>query len=160
MDKGTTVAEIYEATRLLKQAGIEVGFFLQFGYPGETRADIELTLKMLRETMPDDVGISVSYPLPGTKFYERVRTELGEKTNWIDSADLAMLYRGPFSQRFYRTLHRAIHREFRLRRALLALSDGLRRPTTMRPAHLRRAASVPYHWLGWQWNRLQLNRYS
>ncbi|MBI3733871.1 MAG: B12-binding domain-containing radical SAM protein [Chloroflexi bacterium] len=157
MDKGTTVGEIYEATRLLQAAGIQVGFFLQFGYPGETRADIELTLKMVREAMPDDIGISVSYPLPGTKFYERVKLELGEKTNWVDSNDLAMLYHGPFPQTFYRTLHTVVHREFRMRRALRAVGAALRHPVTLRPAHLKRAASIPYHWLGLHANRLRLN---
>ncbi|MBC7872155.1 MAG: radical SAM protein, partial [Chitinophagaceae bacterium] len=74
MEKGTTVEQIYEATRQLHANGVKVAFFLQFGYPGETREDIELTLKMVRDLMPDDIGISVSYPLPGTTFYERVRT--------------------------------------------------------------------------------------
>ena len=64
MEKGTRVEQIPEATRLLHDAGIEVGFFLQFGYPGETCEDIELTLQMVRECRPDDIGISVSYPLP------------------------------------------------------------------------------------------------
>ena len=96
MDKGTTVEQIYEATRQLHTHGVKVAFFLQFGYPGETRADIERTLQMVRDLLPDDIGISVSYPLPGTPFYERVRGELGERANWVDSDDLAMLYRGPF----------------------------------------------------------------
>jgi len=72
MEKGTTVEQIYESTRKLKRAGIRVGFFLQYGYPGETRADIELTLKMVKDCLPDEIGVSVSYPLPGTKFYETV----------------------------------------------------------------------------------------
>jgi anaerobic magnesium-protoporphyrin IX monomethyl ester cyclase len=118
MDKGDKVEDIYNAARQLKRAGIETGFFLQFGYPGETWDDIQLTLKMVRECQPDDIGISVSYPLPGTKFYERVKMELGDKQNWIDSNDLAMLYRGPFPQEFYRILHSRAHHEFRLRRAL------------------------------------------
>jgi radical SAM superfamily enzyme YgiQ (UPF0313 family) len=74
-------------------------------------------LKMVRECAPDDIGISVSYPLPGTKFFERVKLELGEKQNWVDSDDLAMLYRGPFPQEFYRILHGHVHHEFRLRKA-------------------------------------------
>jgi len=135
MDKGDTVEDIYNAARQLKRVGIEVGFFLQFGYPGETWDDIQLTLKMVRECAPDDIGISVSYPLPGTKFYERVKTELGEKQNWVDSDDLAMLYRGPYPQEFYRILHGRVHHEFRLRRAL-------RQP---RPRSL---AAAPYHILG------------
>jgi anaerobic magnesium-protoporphyrin IX monomethyl ester cyclase len=79
---------------------------------------VQMTLKMVRECAPDDIGISVSYPLPGTKFYERVKLELGEKQNWVDSQDLAMLYRGPFPTEFYRILHGRVHYEFRMRKAL------------------------------------------
>jgi anaerobic magnesium-protoporphyrin IX monomethyl ester cyclase len=122
MDKGDTVGDIYNAARLLRSNGIEVGFFLQFGYPGETWEDVQQTLKMVRECAPDDIGISVSYPLPGTKFHERVKLELGEKQNWVDSEDLAMLYRGPFPTEFYRILHRRVHYEFRIRSALKQLS--------------------------------------
>jgi len=135
MDKGDTVQDIAKAARLLKGSGIEVGFYLQFGYPGETWTDIQLTLKMVRACQPDDIGISVSYPLPGTKFFERVKLELNEKQNWIDSADLAMLYRGPYPQEFYRILHGRVHHEFRLRRSL----------SRFRPRSL---AAIPYHLLG------------
>jgi radical SAM superfamily enzyme YgiQ (UPF0313 family) len=114
MDKGQTVDDIRRAAQLLHRHGIEVGFFLQFGYPGETWADITLTRRMVRECAPDDIGISVSYPLPGTKFYERVKLELGAKQNWEDSNDLALLYRGPFPAPFYRALHRLVHAEYRL----------------------------------------------
>ncbi len=117
MDKGDSVADIYTAVRLLHAHHIEVGFFLQFGYPGEDWTDIRRTLKMVRDCLPDDIGISVSYPLPGTRFYERVKLELGEKQNWQDSEDLAMLYHGPFPTEFYRILHGRVHHEFRLLRA-------------------------------------------
>jgi anaerobic magnesium-protoporphyrin IX monomethyl ester cyclase len=117
MDKGDTVQDIYQAASALRANGIEVGFFLQFGYPGETWADVQKTLKMVRECAPDDIGISVSYPLPGTKFFERVKLELGEKQNWVDSDDLAMLYRGPFPTEFYRILHGRVHYEFRIHQA-------------------------------------------
>jgi anaerobic magnesium-protoporphyrin IX monomethyl ester cyclase len=117
MDKGTRVEQIHEAARRLKRAGIRVGFFLQFGYPGETREDIEKTIQLVREGDPDDIGISVSYPLPGTKFYQSVREQLGEKQNWQDSQDLAMLYQGGFSTEFYRKLHSVVHKEFRARKA-------------------------------------------
>ncbi|MBF6606352.1 MAG: B12-binding domain-containing radical SAM protein [Chloroflexi bacterium] len=116
MDKGTRVEQIVEAAQRLRTAGIRVGFFLQFGYPGERREDIEATRRLVRECLPDDIGISVSYPLPGTPFYERVRADLGSKRNWDRSDDLAMLYRGPYSTRFYRRLHGVVHKEFRLRR--------------------------------------------
>jgi anaerobic magnesium-protoporphyrin IX monomethyl ester cyclase len=135
MDKGDRVDDIYQAARRLKALGIEVGFFLQFGYPGESWDDIQSTLKMVRECAPDDIGISVSYPLPGTKFFERVKLELGDRKNWVDSNDLAMLYRGPFPTEFYRILHSRVHHEFRLRRA-------------WRMRDWKRLARWPYHLVG------------
>ena len=130
MDKGTRVEQIVEAARRLRSAGIRCGMFLQFGYPGEGAAEIEATRSLVRECRPDDIGISVSYPLPGTKFYERVRADLGDQQNWVDSNDLSMLYEGPFSTRYYRRLHRVVHKEFRLRQAA---------GTTSAAAHLARA---------------------
>ncbi|HSN76745.1 MAG TPA: radical SAM protein [Anaerolineae bacterium] len=128
MEKGTTVEQIYEASRRLHAAGIQVAFFLQFGYPGETRADIELTLQMVRDCQPDDIGMSVSYPLPGTPFYERVRNELGAKQNWQDSSDLAMLYQGPYATEFYRQLHAVLHKEFRAHKTWQTLTQRSNAP--------------------------------
>ena len=69
MDKGSRVQDIYRARENLRRHGIRACFFLQFGYPGETWNEIEETIRMVRETRPDDIGVSVSYPLPGTRFY-------------------------------------------------------------------------------------------
>lgn len=145
MEKGTTVEQIYEATKQLHAHGVKVAFFLQFGYPGETRDDIDKTLRMVRDLMPDDIGISVSYPLPGTGFYSAVKHELGERANWIDSQDLAMLYRGPFRTEFYRQLHTVVHKEYRARKTARELRGLVNHPAALRPAHLRRAAAMLYH---------------
>jgi anaerobic magnesium-protoporphyrin IX monomethyl ester cyclase len=142
MEKGTRVEQIEEAARRLHAAGIRVGFFLQFGYPGETRDDIEQTLRLVRVCQPDDIGMSVSYPLPGTPFYERVRHELGVKQNWLDSNDLAMLYRGPYSTAFYRQLHTVLHKEFRWRKYQRELARVLGRRARPTPSHLRQAAAL------------------
>ncbi len=158
MGKGTTVAQIHAARRVLGQNGIKVGFFLQFGYPRETRADVECTLQMVRAALPDEIGVSVSYPLPGTRFYEQVKAQLGPKQNWVDSADLALLYEGPFPQPFYRTLYRAVHNEFRMRRAAADLRPMLRRPGRWRPRHVRLGAAVVWRWLNWQRARVGLDR--
>jgi anaerobic magnesium-protoporphyrin IX monomethyl ester cyclase len=113
MDKGTRLEHIYKARENLRRHGIRACFFLQFGYPGETWPDIESTIRMVRETAPDDIGVSVAYPLPGTKFYDRVAAELGEKENWSDSDDLSMMFRGAYSTAFYRELAAALHAEVR-----------------------------------------------
>jgi anaerobic magnesium-protoporphyrin IX monomethyl ester cyclase len=145
MEKGTTVGQIRETARRLKQAGIQVGFFLQFGYPGETRDDIELTHRMVRECSPDEIGVSVSYPLPGTKFYEAVRRQLGEKQNWNDSDDLAMLFQGTFAPEFYRELHRVTHKKFRIWKGVEAFNGLISAPAQASPRRVRRAVAAAYH---------------
>jgi anaerobic magnesium-protoporphyrin IX monomethyl ester cyclase len=158
MDKGTTVEQIYSAADSLHRAGIRVGFFLQFGYSGEDRKDIEMTLQMARDCRPDEIGISVSYPLPGTKFYDRVKTQLGEKQNWVDSDDLAMMYRGTFSPAFYRVLYRVVHHEFRMRQAIARLKQDLPHPSCWHPSHLRLLGSIPWQLLKLQVARARLNQ--
>jgi anaerobic magnesium-protoporphyrin IX monomethyl ester cyclase len=145
MEKGIRVEQIRRAARQLQDAGIQVGMFLQFGYPGETWSDVGQTLDLVRETSPDDIGVSVSYPLPGTRFYERVRAELGVKQNWEDSDDLAMMYRATYPPQFYRVLHRVVHHEFRTRQLTRRVRHLARQPLGMRMPDLRRVAAWAYH---------------
>ncbi len=145
MEKGTKVEQIYEAAERLHEAGIEVGFFLQFGYPGEEREDIEMTLQMVRDCRPDDIGMSVSYPLPGTKFHNAVRDQLGVQQNWLDSNDLAMLYKGPFATEFYRQLHVVLHKEYRARKYWREFRRIARTPSNIRPSHARDFAAMTKH---------------
>jgi len=109
MDKGTRVDQITKARENLRREGIRACYFLQFGYPGETWKDIQNTIRLVRDTRPDDIGVSVSYPLPGTKFFDRVQAQLGDKTNWSDSEDLAMMFQGTYTNELYRALHDALH---------------------------------------------------
>jgi radical SAM superfamily enzyme YgiQ (UPF0313 family) len=136
----------------MQAAGIQIGFFLQFGYPGETRADIEQTIQMVRDCQPDDIGISVSYPMPGTRFFEAVKEQLGAKQNWQDSNDLAMLYYGTFSTAFYRQLHRVVHIEFRARKA----RQALRRRFRLRQAARWSVYSLALPLARWRLNRLAI----
>jgi radical SAM superfamily enzyme YgiQ (UPF0313 family) len=145
MEKGTTVEQIYEATKLLQSNGINVGFFLQYGYPGETRTDIESTLQMVKDCMPDEIGISVSYPLPGTRFYERVKQDLEGKHNWVDSGDLDMMFQGTYSPDFYRALHRMTHKKFRVWRAKNTLIDLILHPRHVNRLSIRGMAAAAYH---------------
>lgn len=124
MEKGCTVEQIHEAAERVHAAGYRIAFFIQFGYPGETIEDIERTLELIRVARPDDIGISVSYPLPGTPFHDRVRDELGDGTHWRDSSDLAMLFDGPYPTEFYRALHDRVHTEFRLRQTVWGVRRG------------------------------------
>src|SRR6185437_12779240 len=113
MDKGITVQQIADATRLIRKHQMNPSFFIQFGYPGETKEDIEMTIRMINHLLPHELGISVSYPLPGTVFYEKVRRSLKEKTNWTDSDEMALMFRNTFQPAFYKQLHRYVHKSYR-----------------------------------------------
>lgn len=109
MNKGTTVKEILTARRRLQAVGIRVGFFIQLGYMGEELDDLIATRRLLSEARPDEIGVSVSYPLPGTKFYELVKAQLGRKTHWQESNDLDMMFHGTYTSDFYRAVRDILH---------------------------------------------------
>jgi anaerobic magnesium-protoporphyrin IX monomethyl ester cyclase len=111
MDKGTTVAAARTATRLLKAHGVKACWFIQLGYPGESWDDIIATRDLIRDEAPDAIGVSVSYPLPGTEFYDRVRSQLGRQRNWRDTGELAMLFQGTYDTQVYRQLRDLLHAE-------------------------------------------------
>ena len=115
MDKGSTLDDVREGTRCLKKHGIRACWFVQLGYPGEDWNAILETRDLIRDERPDDIGVSVAYPLPGTPFYDRVRMDLRGKANWSDSDDLAMMFQGAYSTDFYREIRDLLHREVNAR---------------------------------------------
>ena len=146
MEKGTRVDQIANATGLLHGAGVEVGFFLQFGYPGETREDIERTLQMVRDCAPDDIGVSVSYPLPGHDVLRarqgaaRAEAELGRLERPRD--DVPRDLRARVLPRAARARARRVPRA-QVARRRVARSSGVRGRRGR--ATSRAALSAPYH---------------
>ena len=117
MNKGTKVADLIAARARLGEHGIRVGFFIQLGYLGEQLADLLATRELIEQAVPDDIGVSVSYPLLGTKFYEQVKAQLGAKTHWQDSGDLAMMFRGAYDSDFYRHVRDLLHEQVTLQQS-------------------------------------------
>lgn len=111
MNKGTKVEDIALARARLAAENIRVGFFIQLGYLDEQLEDILATRTLIEISCPDDIGVSVSYPLPGTKFYELVRQQLQSKTHWQESNDLEMMFEGTYSSAFYRSIRDLLHEE-------------------------------------------------
>lgn len=145
MDKGISIQHIRESTGLMKDAGIKPSFFIQFGYPGEVKEDINLTINMINELLPFEIGISVSYPLPGTLFYEKVKTELKKKTNWTDSNEMALMFQNTFPPSYYKQLHRYVHQNYRKHLAKNALIKLMHKPALTDLKILKKAVSLFYH---------------
>ena len=121
MEKGIRVEQIRQARENLRRHGIRACMFLQFGYLGEEWEDIESTIRLVRDTKPDDIGVSVSYPMPNTRFHGIVNAQLVAKNNWSDSGDLARMFQGQLPAELYRALADALHLEV----AQSASSDAL-----------------------------------
>jgi len=145
MDKGTTVQQIYASTKLIRKYGIKSSFFIQFGYVGETKEDIKKTIRMINELLPYEIGISVSYPLPGTGFYEKVKPDLKEKANWTDSDELALMFRNTYQPAFYKQLHRYVHRTYRMHLALENIRQLFLQPAKTSLKKIKKAVSYFYY---------------
>jgi radical SAM superfamily enzyme YgiQ (UPF0313 family) len=145
MDKGITTQQIFTATQLMKKHGIKPSFFIQFGYPGETKEDIVQTIRMINNLLPHEIGISVSYPLPGTLFYEKVKADLQKKTNWTDSDEMALMFSNTFSPAYYKQLHKYVHQNYHAHLAKYNLVKLLNNPFKLNTKRIRKAVSVLYH---------------
>lgn len=136
MDKDGTVAEIRQAAGLLRRAGIRTGFFLQLGYPGERYEDVLQTVRMVRELRPAEIGVSVSYPLPGTAFFDRVMAEQPGASipdaRWAGSMENRLLFQSPYPQGFYDAAREVLRAEH-------AVARFVDHPT------LRGALRLPWH---------------
>lgn len=158
MDKGQTIEQIALARKKLGENGVKTGFFLQFGYPGENFEDIRKTIRMLMDLMPEDIGISISYPLPGTKFHEKVKEELQKKANWSDSDDLALMYKGTFPPAFYRRLHRYVHHIFRRKQRLKMVLSVVQGKTRPKPGMLRDLLALAYYIPAIMFDRIMMKK--
>jgi anaerobic magnesium-protoporphyrin IX monomethyl ester cyclase len=145
MDKGTTVRQITEATQLLKKCGVKPSFFIQFGYLTETKEDIQKTIRMINNLLPSDIGISISYPLPGTVFHDKVKKELVNKTNWKDSDEMSLMFRNTYKPAFYKRLHRYVHKSYRKHLAFEDFSLMLSHPLRIDYYRVKRALSALYY---------------
>jgi anaerobic magnesium-protoporphyrin IX monomethyl ester cyclase len=136
MNKGTAVTEILTARERLKAVGIRVGFFIQLGYIDEQLEDLLATRDLLASAQPDEIGVSVSYPLPGTKFYDLVKAQLRAKTHWHESNDLDMMFQGTYTSDFYRAVRNLMHDQVALQTSEARLL----------PEHERAADAIEQRW--------------
>lgn len=80
--KRITVAEIKEKSALVRRAGlISMGSVL-LGLPGETRRDIEETLRLMRNVQMDLFDVNCYVPLPGTPLFDKLSDDERGRIDW------------------------------------------------------------------------------
>ncbi len=149
MDKDLRVEDIHRAGELLRDAGIEICFFLQFGYPGERAEDIRRTWQMVETIRPDRIGISVAYPLPGTKFHALVADQIEERDHWEHSQYMRPIHRAPYPAALYPQLYEYFHQRFQQlkhphRKGLRRLKDACKHWITRRRLRQFRVEGIPF----------------
>jgi anaerobic magnesium-protoporphyrin IX monomethyl ester cyclase len=70
---------------------------------------------------------------------------MGEKQNWTDSEDLAMMFQGSYPPDFYRVLHRVAHKRLRAWQAKDIAARLFRERQWIPRTGLRRLLAGGYH---------------
>src|SRR6187549_2211951 len=87
MERGVTVEQVQKSTKLAQAHGIQVGMFLMWGYEGEEFEDIAATVEHVKATNPEVFFTTVSYPIKGTGYFEKVRTRVRAPIPWQEGSD-------------------------------------------------------------------------
>ncbi|MDH4147118.1 MAG: B12-binding domain-containing radical SAM protein [Acidimicrobiia bacterium] len=140
MQRGVSVEEVVAATHQARAHGIEVGMFLMWGYEGETIEDIEATIEHVCRADPEIFFTTVSYPIKGTGYYEKVADKLVATNEWIDATDRDLQIRGRHSRNYYRHADEWLRSSVDAHR--LAASDPQTASARRQDAQLARAALV------------------
>ena len=70
MKKGLLIPKIKETFKWGKELGMERRGYFILGMPNETKEDVKLTEKLVDEIQPDEFGITILCPYPGTDHYD------------------------------------------------------------------------------------------
>lgn len=102
MQRGVKVEQVREAVSLCKQNGIQTGMFLMWGYESEEIDDIEATVDHVKQCRPDVFFTTVSYPIKGTPYFDKIASRLVSIRPWEAGTDREIRVRGRHSANFYR----------------------------------------------------------
>ena len=67
---------------LTREAGLRIFADIMVGLPGETREDLQATVRFLRWAKPEVIVASRLYPLPGTPIYAGLSEEARRNLGW------------------------------------------------------------------------------
>lgn len=74
--KGETTEAIRRGVRMVQRAGMETACFFMFGFPTETREEMEQTIRFAKELAPTYASFHVVEPYPGTPLAHEVAAQV------------------------------------------------------------------------------------
>ncbi|MGD0098390.1 MAG: radical SAM protein [Terracidiphilus sp.] len=123
MDRGVKVEQVQDAVRMSRERGIQSGMFLMWGYEGEELEDIEATISHVRTSNPDIFFTTVSYPIKGTHYYNKIADRLVQLEPWSKTSDRELKIKGKHTRQFYAHVDRLLRDEVE-RARLLKMNAG------------------------------------
>ena len=102
MQRGVSVEQVRRACKLAQAHGIQVGMFLMWGYEGEEFEDIAATVEHVKATNPEVFFTTVSYPIKGTGYFEKVRTRVRAPIPWQEGSDRDYVIDGRRGREYYK----------------------------------------------------------
>jgi len=89
MRKGITLQQTMKAFKWARETGLMTVASVILGFPGETKESAWETIRLIERIQPDDVGIYIATPYPGTPLYDYVRDNGMLKIHDFDRYDTA-----------------------------------------------------------------------
>jgi anaerobic magnesium-protoporphyrin IX monomethyl ester cyclase len=114
MDRGVKLEQVQNAVELSRSRGIQSGMFLMWGYDGEEIEDIEATVRHVSKSQPDLFFTTVSYPIKGTPYYQKVQDQLVQLAPWGKTSDRDIKIKGRHSRQFYGFADKLLRSEVQL----------------------------------------------
>ena len=118
MDRGVKIEQVHKAVEMCRERGIQSGMFLMWGYEGEELEDIEATVEHVSKSKPDIFLTTVSYPIKGTPYYNRIAQKLIQIAPWVQTSDRELKIQGRHSRTFYSHADKLLRDEVALSRML------------------------------------------
>ncbi|QNI38435.1 B12-binding domain-containing radical SAM protein [Edaphobacter sp. 4G125] len=117
MDRGVKIEQVHRAVEMCRERGVQSGMFLMWGYEGEDLEDIEATIRHVSTSKPDIFFTTVSYPIKGTPYYDRISNKLIQIAPWGQTSDRELRIKGRRSRNFYSHADMLLREEVALSRA-------------------------------------------
>lgn len=117
MGKGINTQQTLNAFKWTQDAGMIAVASIILGFPGETKETAWESVKLLKEINPDEIGIYIATPYPGTPMYDYV-TKMGWlKIHDFDRYDTATpIFESPtMSMKELKEIHDKAHQSFYIR---------------------------------------------
>ena len=101
MDRGVKIEQVQNAVKMSRERGIQSGMFLMWGYEGEELEDIEATIRHVSTSQPDIFFTTISYPIKGTPYYNKISDRLVQLQTWAKTSDRELKVKGRHTKSFY-----------------------------------------------------------